>query len=80
MDIHHLVKMANEIAAFFESEPDRSVVEESIASHLKRFWDPRMRRQLLESIDAGTAVGLKPVVSEAVRARRAQFLPPARPA
>ncbi len=39
--------MANEIGAFFESEPDRAIAMEGVAGHIKRFWDPRMRRELL---------------------------------
>jgi len=37
MDAHKLVKMANEIAAFFEAEPDRAVMLEGVAGHLQRF-------------------------------------------
>ncbi len=44
MDAHKLVKMANQIASYFEAEPDRAVRLESIAGHIKRFWAPRMRR------------------------------------
>jgi formate dehydrogenase subunit delta len=40
--------MANEIGAFFASTPDHEDVVNSIAQHLKNFWDPRMRRQIIE--------------------------------
>lgn len=80
MDIHHLVKMANDIASFFESEPDRAVAEEAIASHLKRFWDPRMRRQIVEWVDAGATGDMKPLAADAIRSRRTLLLPPPRPA
>ena len=46
MDVHHLVTMANEIAAFFAGE-DPGKAAESVANHLRRYWDPRMRRQIL---------------------------------
>ena len=48
MDIHHLVKMANEIGTFYESLPERSEAISSIATHLKNFWEPRMRHQIIE--------------------------------
>eukprot|EP01036_Dinobryon_divergens_P058728 gene58728-78350_t len=43
--------MANQIGSFFESMPDRAQAIEDIASHIKRFWEPRMRRAILASID-----------------------------
>jgi formate dehydrogenase subunit delta len=65
MDIHHLVKMANEIGTFFESAADRKEAVTSIAAHLKNFWEPRMRTQIIEY--ARTADGeLKDIVKEAV--------------
>jgi formate dehydrogenase subunit delta len=48
MDIHHLVKMANEIGGFFETLPDRNEAVNSIELHLKNFWEPRMRREIIE--------------------------------
>lgn len=48
MDIHHLAKMANEIGGFFASSPDHEEAVNSIAQHLKNYWEPRMRRQIIE--------------------------------
>ncbi|HEX3765213.1 MAG TPA: formate dehydrogenase subunit delta [Kofleriaceae bacterium] len=70
MDPHKLVKMANQIASFFESEPDRAVMLESVAGHLKRFWDPRMRRELLRWQDEHHGEGLKDAVRDAIAAHR----------
>ena len=64
MNIHHLIKMANEIGAFFESEPDRAIAMEGVASHIKRFWDPRMRRELLLWVDEHGGEGLKELVAD----------------
>jgi len=47
MDIHHLVKMANDISGFFASNPDHEAAVQSTSQHLKSFWDPRMRNQLI---------------------------------
>jgi len=71
-----LVKMANEIAAFFAAEPDPDVRLAGVAGHLKRFWDPRMRRQLLRYVDEGGA-GLGDVALEAIRKHRTDITPAA---
>jgi hypothetical protein len=34
MDTHRLVKMANDIASFFNSEPDHQVALEGVAGHI----------------------------------------------
>lgn len=47
MNAERLVAMANDIANFFHAEPDRSVAVDGIVSHLRRFWEPRMRRQIV---------------------------------
>jgi formate dehydrogenase subunit delta len=78
MDRRKLVKMANEIAAFFAAEPDRAVAVEGVANHLKRFWEPRMREQILAALDAGEAAGMHALVVEALRGHR-QKLQPAPP-
>lgn len=70
MDIHKLVKMANEIAKFFEAEPDRAVAVEGVVGHLQRFWEPRMRRELLAHVEQTGGGDLRPLVVEAVRAIR----------
>jgi formate dehydrogenase subunit delta len=51
MDIHHLIKLANNIASFFESEPDKVKGAQGVATHIKNFWEPRMRRQILAYLD-----------------------------
>jgi len=65
MDIHRLVKMANEIGAFFESAADRTEAVTSIAAHLRNFWEPRMRAQIIEYA-RGADGELKAIVKEAV--------------
>ena len=45
--------MINDIAAFFASDPDPGVAAAGVESHVSRFWDPRMRRQILEHLHAG---------------------------
>ncbi len=71
MDSDNLIRMANRIGDFFEAMPDRAEAEQDIAVHLKKFWDPRMRRQFLGMIDTGEAAGLKDIVRGAVMQHRA---------
>ncbi|MBV8453057.1 MAG: formate dehydrogenase subunit delta [Deltaproteobacteria bacterium] len=53
MDIHHLVKMANDIGTFYATLPDRNEAINSIAAHLKNFWEPRMRREIIDFAKRG---------------------------
>ena len=58
-----LVYMANQIATFFKSKPhDQGVA--GVAEHINKFWEPRMRRQFFEIVEAG-GHGLSPLVMEA---------------
>ena len=71
MDADNLVRMANRIGDFFEAMPERAEALEGIATHLKKFWDPRMRQQFLLVVDADAdTAALKPIVRDAVRAHR----------
>ncbi len=65
MSPEKLVYMANQIATFFKSQPGGGAAEK-IAGHLRDFWEPRMRRQLLDFIAEGGA-GLDPLVIEAAK-------------
>jgi len=61
----YLVKMANDIAAFFESEAGADGCAASVANHMKKFWDPRMRKEIVAHELAG-GTGLTPHVRQAV--------------
>lgn len=63
MSPEKLVRMANQIATFFESKKHDEAVT-GTAAHISDFWEPRMRKQLFDHIAAGGA-GLKPLVLEA---------------
>lgn len=47
-----LVRMANQIASFFDTQPGKEPVE-ATARHLVEFWDPRMRAQLAMILEEG---------------------------
>ena len=65
MDIERLVAMANDIAAFFDAESDKAVAAEGVRFHLSRFWEPRMRRAIIEHVRKGGA-GLTPTARSGV--------------
>jgi len=75
VDAHKLVKMVNEIASFFEAEPDRNAALEAVAGHLKRFWDPRMRRELLGWVDEHEGEGLHELPLAAIKGNRDKLMP-----
>jgi len=66
-----LVRMVNQIGDFFQAMPDREEALEGIAMHLKKFWEPRMRRELLAHADAEASAGLHALVAEAITRHRA---------
>ncbi|MES2739795.1 MAG: formate dehydrogenase subunit delta [Pseudomonadota bacterium] len=76
MNTQHLIQMANQIGAFFESYPDRMEACGEIANHIQKFWAPRMRIVLLDHLtgDAG-GHGLSGIVLEALRTHRARLEP-----
>ena len=65
MSAVQLVTMANDIAAFFAAASDAGESSRSVAAHLRRYWDPRMRRQIVEHLIQG-GEGLAPVARAAV--------------
>lgn len=70
MNIDNLVRMANRIGTFFEAMPDRQEALHDIAQHIKRFWAPRMRQELLAHVDEQHGDGLDAVVLTALQRHR----------
>jgi len=67
MRVDNLIRMVNRIGAFFEAMPDRSQATLDIAQHIQRFWEPRMRRQLLAHVEERDGEGIDPLVLAALR-------------
>lgn len=59
-----LVYMANQIGKFFASQSDQAAVV-GTAEHIKKFWDPRMRKMIFAYLDAG-GTELNPSVRKAI--------------
>ena len=80
MDTARLAAMANQIASFFATQRGQSGALE-IADHLRKFWEPRMRQDLISRVDldGAEAAGLSPLAAAAVeelrRAPGARALP-----
>lgn len=70
MDTANLIRMANRIGDFFAAMPERDEALQGIAEHIKKFWEPRMRRQLLMALDAQQAEALQEIVRSAVERHR----------
>ena len=64
MSPDRLIYMANQIGKFFQSQGHDKAVP-GIADHIKKFWDPRMRKAIFAHLDAGGA-GLDPNVRDAL--------------
>ncbi|MHB1205470.1 MAG: formate dehydrogenase subunit delta, partial [Rhodospirillaceae bacterium] len=45
MSSSNLIYMANQIGAAFNYQDDAAAIE-SIAGHIRSFWDPRMRKAI----------------------------------
>jgi formate dehydrogenase subunit delta len=68
MAVDRLVYMANQIGKFFASQGADEAVA-GTADHLHKFWDPRMRKMILDHAAQGGA-GLDPLVKQAVEQLR----------
>ena len=58
MRAERLVSMANDIGHFFNAEADKNVAAQGVANHIKRYWDPRMRREIIRR--GNSALGAAP--------------------
>jgi formate dehydrogenase subunit delta len=74
MDADKLIRMANRIGQFFEAMPDRADAVDGVATHLRKFWEPRMRRALVEHARTHGTEGMHPLVAEVVRERAGQVV------
>jgi formate dehydrogenase subunit delta len=62
--IDKLVRIANQIGDYFAPMPE-SAATKGVATHLKRFWTPKMIDEIVADLDAGQ-VGLNTVAAWAV--------------
>ncbi len=65
MEPERLIHMTNQIATFFGTWPETQAIE-ATADHLRQFWDPRMRKELLRLLDT-RGKDLSPIARQAAR-------------
>jgi formate dehydrogenase subunit delta len=75
MRLEQLIKMANQIGGFFEAMPDREEAMAGVMQHLRNYWDPRMRRQLLQHVVEEDGAGLSPFTLESLRTHHVALVP-----
>ena len=63
MDNKDMVRMANQIAGFFNGSGPEAAVADT-AEHINKFWEPRMRIALFALLDSG-GEGLDPTILKA---------------
>lgn len=71
IDINKIILMANQIGDFFAPYPPERRAE-GIRNHLRTYWDPRMRSDLLAYIDAGGEGIMNHVIDGALLLRTGQ--------
>jgi formate dehydrogenase subunit delta len=64
MSPEKLAYMANQIAKFFEAQPEAEAAK-GVAKHISDFWAPRMRAELFAIAEAAPDT-LDPLVREAL--------------
>lgn len=62
----NLIKMANQIGAFFDAMPNREQAVMDVASHIQKNWDPRMRAALHKHVSEFGDAELSAIVREAL--------------
>ena len=65
MEAENMVHMAIQIALFFASYPHDEALA-GVTDHFKKFWEPRMRKQIIEYVAHG-GHGLHNLALEAVK-------------
>ena len=78
MSEQRLVYMANQIATYFRSAPKEEAVASTL-DHVQKFWEPRMRRQMLEHLSTHDGAGLNDIALAAIRELAALTTTPSRP-
>jgi formate dehydrogenase subunit delta len=66
MNIDLLIKMANQITSFWEGELGEDAAATEVATHLRRYWEPRMRAQMITYAEERQGSGLNDIAKKAV--------------
>jgi formate dehydrogenase subunit delta len=66
MNMDLLIKMANEIGDFFSGASEPQNAPRDVATHIRRYWEPRMRAQMLKYYEERQGAGLTDLAKSAV--------------
>ena len=66
MNIDLLIKMTNEIGEFFAGTAEAPEAARAVANHLKRYWEPRMRAQMIAYYQQRQGAGLSELAKSGV--------------
>ncbi|RON13061.1 formate dehydrogenase subunit delta [Pseudomonas frederiksbergensis] len=66
MSTDNLIKMVNQIAQYFASEPDQQTAVLGVRNHLQMYWTPGMRKELLAWQTEHQGADLHPLAQAAV--------------
>jgi formate dehydrogenase subunit delta len=58
VNAERLAEMVNDIAAFFAAEPDHDAAVNGVCGHIRKFWEPRMRRQIIAYLHDHDGAGM----------------------
>jgi formate dehydrogenase subunit delta len=72
MNTDLLIKMANEISEFFGGASPPEQAPRDVAAHLHRYWEPRMRAQMLKYYAERHGAGLNDIARAAVALLQAE--------
>jgi formate dehydrogenase subunit delta len=75
LNIDHMIKMTNEISSFWQGEVGEAAAANEVATHLKRYWEPRMRAQMITYYRERHGAGLSDVALKAVQLLATQSVP-----
>ena len=73
MQHQDMIRMANQIASFFNGSGPEVAVKDA-AEHINKFWDPRMRAVLVAHLDKGGAGLDETIVKAAALIKRPKAL------
>lgn len=76
MNIDLLIKMANQITEFWDGEVGHEAAAKEVSTHLRRYWEPRMRAQMLTYYEERQGSGLNDIARKAVELLAAEAKAP----
>ncbi len=65
-EVEHARHMVEQIAANYSWDADPARAAESVASHIRRFWPPELRRRLVDAVSKGECA-LSPLAAAALQ-------------